>query len=107
MVRQMNRDTVEPVRDRRTGWAARFVIGPEHEMINQQLRSSSKEISERRFALVSLEFVFLVDLNPRQFLPLLRHVIAQVREFFLVVQQLPSSFQPLLSCTRFLHLSSP
>src|SRR5260370_24913783 len=69
MIGQMNCDAVEAIRDRRAGRTPRFVVGPEHEMIDEELRASSEEISEGRFSFVGLEAVLLVDSNPRQFLP--------------------------------------
>jgi hypothetical protein len=66
MIREVNRDSVEAVRDRRARRTPRFVIGPEHEMIDEQLRASAEEISERRFSFIGLEFVFLVDPYPGQ-----------------------------------------
>jgi len=35
---------VEAVRDRRAGWTSRRVVGPEHEVIDEELRASAEEI---------------------------------------------------------------
>jgi hypothetical protein len=79
MVHQMNRNAVETVCNRRAGRTPRFVVGPEHEMVDEQLRASSEEISERRFSFVGLESIFLLDSNPRQLLPPLCQLIALPR----------------------------
>src|SRR5437667_8753996 len=49
VVGQMNGDAVEPVRNCRAGRTPRFVVGPEHEVIDEELRAFSDEISEGRF----------------------------------------------------------
>jgi hypothetical protein len=60
---------VEAVRDRRAGRTACLVLGPEHEVVDEELRASPEEIGERRCPFVGLEPVALVDSNPRQLLP--------------------------------------
>src|SRR5205085_1552739 len=43
MVGQMNCNPVEAVRDRRAGRTSRRVVGAEHEVIDEELRTSSEE----------------------------------------------------------------
>src|SRR3954452_9658883 len=70
MVRQGYGEPVEAVRNRRAGRAAGEAVGPEHEVVDQQLRASSEELRERRAPFVGLQVVLLVDQEPRQFLTL-------------------------------------
>src|ERR1700674_5724600 len=69
VVRQVDDDSVEAVRDSRAGWAAGFVLGPEHEVVDQELRASSEEVRQRGAPYVGLEAILLVDPNPRHLLP--------------------------------------
>ena len=61
LVGQVGREAVEAVRDRRAGGTARGEVGPEYEVIDDQLRASLEQIGEGRRALVSLEPVLLTD----------------------------------------------
>jgi hypothetical protein len=69
VIREVDDEAVEAVRDRRAGWTPCRVLGPEHEVVDEELRASSEEIGEGRCALVGLEAVLLVDSNPGQLLP--------------------------------------
>src|SRR5712691_10864773 len=73
------RDTVEPVRDRRAGRTPRRVVGPEHEVVDEELRAPSEEVCQRSARLVGLESILLVDPNPRQLLPPPRQLVAAPR----------------------------
>ncbi len=42
VVRQMDDEAVEPVRDRRAGRTPRLVVGPEHEVVDEELRAPLK-----------------------------------------------------------------
>ena len=71
---EMRDGGVEVVGDERAGGTARVALVDvvsvaEHEVIDEQLRSSSKQLSERRCALVALEPVLLLDPDPGQLLP--------------------------------------
>src|SRR5436190_8504414 len=79
MIGQVSSDPVETVRDRRAGRTARGIIGAKHEMINQQLRASAKEVCQRRAPFIRLELVLLVEPDPRQFLTFSRQLIAASR----------------------------
>src|SRR5882724_841522 len=110
MVGQMDREPVEPVRDRRAGGTPRFVVGPEHEMIDKELRASSEEISEGRYSFVGLEPILLVDSHPGQLLSLPRQLVTAPRQFLLGLEQLPPGRKPffLRNNLMFLfHLQSP
>src|SRR3569623_1382966 len=77
----MHREAVEPVSDGRARGAARLVIGPEHEMVDQQLRTPLEQVRERGASAVGVELVRLVQLDPRQRpLALRRSAMAQLGE---------------------------
>src|SRR6266480_7842558 len=95
----MNCDAVEAVRDRRAGRTPSFVVGPEHEVVDEELRASPEEISEGRFSFVGLEAVLLVDSHPGQLLPPLRQLIAPPRQFLLGLEQLQPGRKPLFTCS--------
>jgi hypothetical protein len=79
VIREVDDEAVEAVRNRRAGRTPRRVVRPEHKVVNEELRAPSEEIGERRSTLVGLEAVLLVDSNPRQFLPLPRQLVAAPR----------------------------
>jgi hypothetical protein len=99
VIGQVDGNAVEPIRDRRTGRASRFVVGPEHEVINEKLRAPLEEIRERGAALVGVESIGLVDSHPRQRLSLPRQFVAASREVFLRIKQLEPRGQPLFMCS--------
>src|SRR5438046_1218352 len=98
VVRQMDNRSVEPVRDRRAGRTARLEVGPEHEVVDEELRAASEEVCQRGAPLVGLESIFLVDPNPRQLLPPPRQLVAAPRELLLRLEQLDPGCEPLLTC---------
>src|SRR6266436_3232669 len=63
---QVDGDAVEAIRDRRTGRTTRRVVGPEHEMVDEELRAPSEEVCQRDTPFIGLESVLLVDPDPRQ-----------------------------------------
>src|SRR4029077_16202997 len=88
----------EPVRDRRAGWTPPRVVGPEHEVVDEELRAPPEEVWQRGAPLVGLESVPLVDPNPRQLLPPPRQVVAAPRELLLRLEQLEPRCEPFLPC---------
>jgi hypothetical protein len=52
---------VDDVRDRRAGWTPRSVVGPEHEVVDEELRASAEEVCQRGVPLIDRESVLLVD----------------------------------------------
>jgi hypothetical protein len=75
MVRQVDDKTVEAVRDRRAGGTARLVVGPEHEVIDEELRALPEEVRQRGAPLVGVEPILLVEADPRQLLPPPRQLV--------------------------------
>jgi hypothetical protein len=70
MIGQVNHKPIESVCDRGARHAAGFVVGAEHEMVNEKLRAPSEEVRQGGFPFIGVELIFLVGANPRQFLPL-------------------------------------
>src|SRR4029453_9720014 len=68
VIRQVHGEPVEAVRDRRAGRAPGRVVGPEHEVVDEELRAPPEEIPQRGAPLVGVESELLVDRNPRQLL---------------------------------------
>src|SRR5437660_11778809 len=94
----MDGEPVEAVRDRRAGRTAGGVVGPKHEVVDEELRAPSEEVCDRGAPLVGLESILLVDSNPRQFLPTSRQLVAASCEFLLCFEQLEASWEPLFTC---------
>jgi hypothetical protein len=99
VVRQVNREAVEPIGNRRAGRAPRLVVGAEHEGVNEELRASSEAISEGRSSFIGLEAILLLDANPGQLLPPLRQLVAASRQFLFGLEQLEPSRKPLFTCS--------
>jgi hypothetical protein len=99
MVGQVNRESVEAICDRRARRTARLVVGPEHVVVNQELRTASEEVLQRGAPLVGLESVLLVDPHPRQPLALSRRLVALPRELLLRLEQLEPRGEPLFTCS--------
>src|SRR3989454_12373083 len=98
VVRQVDDEAAEPVRDRRAGRTPRRVVGPEHEVVDEELRAPSEEVCQRGAPLVGLESILLVDPNPRQLLPPPRQLVAAPRELLLRLEQLEPRCEPLFTC---------
>src|SRR3989442_3513114 len=47
VVGQVNDEAVEPARDRRAGRTPRRVVGPEHEVVDEELRAPAEEVCQR------------------------------------------------------------
>src|SRR5262245_12237244 len=100
MIGQMHRESVEAVRDRRTRRTSRRVVGPEHEVINEELRAPAEEIRQRGIPLFGLESIRLVNPHPWQLLTLLGQRVAAPRKILLGLQECQSRRQPLFTCSR-------
>src|SRR5205823_2410623 len=86
------------VRDRRAGRTPRRVVGPEHEVVDEELRAPSEEVEQRGAALLGFESVLLVDPDPRQLLPPPRQLVAAPRELLLRLEQLEPGCKPFFTC---------
>src|SRR5215469_11901370 len=99
MMREVDDGAVEAVRDRRAGRTPCRVLGPEHEVVDEQLRASPEQIGEGRRALIGLEAVLLVDAEPGQLLPPPRQLVAAPRQRLLGLEQLQPRRKPLFTCS--------
>ena len=99
VVREVDGKAVEAVRDRRTGGTARCVIGPEHEVIDEELRTPSEEICERRASLVGLESVLLLDRDPGQLAPPPRKLVAEPGVVLFADEELLACGEPFFTCS--------
>src|SRR5438094_408965 len=98
VVGQVDDEAVEPVRDRRAGRTPRRVVGPEHEVVDEELRAPSEEVCQQGAPLVGLESILLVDPNPRQLLPPPRQLVATPRDLLLRPEHLEPRGEPLFTC---------
>ena len=108
MVGQVDDGSVEAIRDRRAGWAAGGVFGPEHEVVDEELRAPLEKVCQRGAPRVGLESIRLVDPNPRQFLPPPRQLVTAPRELPLRLEQLKPRGEPFFTCSGYVlrHRSS-
>jgi hypothetical protein len=95
VVGQVNRKSVEAVRDHGAGGTARRVVGPEHEMVDEELRAPAEEVRQRGTPLFGLELIGLVDPHPGQLLPPPRQLVASPRVLLFGLEQLEPHGQPL------------
>src|SRR5205814_7843609 len=102
MVGKVNGKTIEAVGDRRARRAASSVVRPEHVVIDEKLRTSSKEVCQRGFPVLGLESVLLVDPDPGQLPPLPRQVVTAASVLLLRLEQLESRCQPFFTPSRLL-----
>src|SRR5579863_3581904 len=98
MVLKRDDGAVEAVRDGRARRAPGGEIGPEHEVVDEELRAPAEEICQRGAALVGLESILLVDSYPWQLLPPPRQLVAAPRQLFLRLEQIDPRGQPLFTC---------
>src|SRR6516164_9854364 len=98
VVRQVDGDSVEPVRDRRAGGASSLEVGPEHEVVNEELRAPSEKVRQRSTPFIGLESVLFVDPNPGQLLTSSRKLVAAPRMFLLRLKQLEPRCHPFVTC---------
>jgi hypothetical protein len=57
VVRQVDSEAVEPVRDRRAGRTPRRVVGPEHVVVDEELLAPSEEVRQQGAPFLGLESV--------------------------------------------------
>ncbi len=103
MVGQVNDGPVEAVRDRRARGAAGGVVGPEHEVVDEELRAPGKEVRQRDVPLLGVESILLVDPHPRQLLPPLGQLVALPRELLFRREQIEPRREPFFPGPRLVH----
>src|SRR5262249_25584245 len=77
----------------------RLIVGPEHEVVDEELRASPEKIRQRGASLIGLESILLADRDPRQFLTPLSQLVAEMCQFLLALEQLHPCCQPLFTCS--------
>src|SRR5579864_241971 len=92
----MHHRRIEMIREERTARAALLPSRSQHEVIDNQLVSPVKKLSQCLFSLWPLERVLLFHLFPGQLPPLPAQLVSQLGELFLFLQQLPSRRTPLI-----------
>ena len=97
VVGEVHMRAIEAVGDRRASRAAGGVLGPEHEVVDEQLRVACKEVGQRGVAVLGLEAVVLLDLDPGQPLALLGDGVAAPDQVLLGLEQLEAGGEPLLA----------
>ena len=79
---------VEAVGDRRAARAALVPVGPVHEVVHEQLRTTSEEVGERGLPGFGVEAVVLLHRDPGERAPLRRERVAAAGELLLGGEQL-------------------
>src|SRR5919112_608701 len=97
MVCEVDHEAVESIRNRGAGCAPGRVVGPEHEMIYEELRAPSEELGERRLALIRFESILLVDPDPGQLRRPPGELVTATGDLLFVLQQLDAGGEPLFA----------
>src|SRR5215207_5542328 len=90
---------VNGVGNRRVDRAARLVARAEHEVVDEQLRSSVEQLGEGPLAVVGIEAVVLLHPYPGQVAPLPRELVTEPGVLLLAYQQPLASGEPFLACS--------
>src|SRR4029450_4162995 len=96
----MDDGTVEAVRDRRATRTPSRVLGPEHEVVDDELRAPSEEISEGCCPLIGLQAVLLVDLDQGSSCRLRASSSLRLVNSFLASSNSSPRRQPSITCSR-------
>jgi hypothetical protein len=77
-------------------------------VVDEELRAPLEKVCQRGAPLVGLESIYLVETNPRQFLPPPRQHVAAPRELLLRLEQLEPRGEPFFTCSGYVlrHRSS-
>src|SRR5438270_12157479 len=94
-MRQMPVGAVKMIGQIGAAFATLFPARAEHEMINNQLAAPLEQIGQRLFSAWSVENIFLLDLDHREFTPRRTKRVALTSEFLFPRQQILPSDQPL------------
>jgi hypothetical protein len=89
VVREVDGEPVEAVGKRRARRTASRVVGPEHEAVDEELRTSAEQVGELLAAFVRLEHVLLVE--PDLAAPSFRPPHRRWREFALIYSVLSTA----------------
>src|ERR1700693_344836 len=92
----MRQRSAEMVGPERAAFAAHFPVGCEHEVVNDQLTATRKQIRERLATNCAFECVVGGDAVPGQIAPGLAQLIAQFHELLFLGEQRAASETPLI-----------
>src|SRR6266536_5373237 len=87
---------VEVVGPERADRAAGFVLGIEHEVIDDQLAAAVEELGQCLLAFGSVEDILLLDRLPGQRLPLSGQLVTRASELLLLREQLLARRKPVV-----------
>jgi hypothetical protein len=82
---------------RAPGTGADLVVGPEHDVVGEQLRAPVEELGEGLLPVLGVELVLLLDRNPRKLTALLDHLLAELGVLGLELRELVASRLPVLT----------
>lgn len=94
MVAQMQIGSVKMIGKEGTAVTAFFPAGTEHEVIDDHLTATVKQIAERLFAGGRVEFILLVDLDPRQCTAFFTQTVPRTHMVFFTFQVRLAGFEP-------------
>src|ERR1043166_181209 len=93
----MHDDAVQMIRLKRAADAWVPPSRPQHEMLDDQLAAIREQVGERLFAVLSLDHVFLFDLDPWQGTPLFAEPVACASPFLFLDQKGLARLDPLVA----------
>src|SRR5438477_10057947 len=84
---------------RTAGAGANLVLGPEHDVVGEELRAAVKQLGERLLSVLGVEYVLLLHPNPGKPAALLSHLLAELRMLGLELRELIACRLPFLAGT--------
>src|ERR671931_1618757 len=95
---QVDERTVEAVPEvGAAGAGTVFVVGPEHDVVGEELRAAVEQLREGLLALLGVELVLLLDRHPRELEPLLLDLLVSLRLLGLELRELIAGRLPFLA----------
>jgi hypothetical protein len=92
---------LEPVGEVRAARAgADGVVGPEHDVVGEELGATLEELGQRLLAVLGIELVLLLDRHPGKLQALLLDLLVALRVLLLELGELVAGGLPLLSGAR-------
>jgi hypothetical protein len=82
---------------RASGAGADLVIGPEHDVVGEQLRAPVEQLAERLLAVLGVELVLLLYRHPGKLTPLLGYLLAELGLLGFELRKLIASRLPFLA----------
>src|SRR4029450_7977913 len=97
----MRKDSVDVIDFKRATDALRLLPRPEHEVLDEKLAATIKQLGQRDLAFRRVERILLVDLYPRQRATCRGQWIAQACLFLFPFEQILARDQPFFSRNNF------